>query len=1135
MNERLHQLKLNNIRKSKGQVAVVILLVITLALVIYAVTMNLGRVSQSKTIVTVASNSAASLLASQMASYGQKLFKETMGGRFKICSTNWLGILGMIIGIILVIITAPAGGAGGWAYFLAIAGLALSTVSLVLNLTVIQPGLTSMWNKMIQDMDTKDSFLEQALQTALFKAVDDPVQVPDIFDLDNDTMFGKSHGVYNDHVSRLGIYYDKRLKDGLRLRDIRFMQDFLFGLRNLVYGAENPAARTFALTDPGEGIGECAYHHINNPNIPSVCNPCCQPHQAPNMYYNPSDPSCNPASVVFDPMNLACLPYVRMTPEGCDCFHNGTCASMDEQVGTAMSCWNPDVSPFMTGWYPPPLPFVYDRHYQNRQNTFRSFLENFGQDDGHQYYHKERLPETALNQEYASGRKFYSERTGVFRLLHDLKDGGMNLNQLNPAAYWDTTGEHCYWYDQKWGWTCLGRDRGTYKKEVYLQPMLLPYKPKVGNRASELRYQTNPFVDGTRFNLAGKPPLAPDAILNFDDIEAGMPFKLFADESACAHQSPANGYWKRGADEFCSERAEYPYNVGDCGKFNIDWRTKCWDGGVSVDCECNEIPVHRRNLWRDDAIDDIGMQIRQFVDIAKELLDEPNIRGLVNDFEHWYEDLAVWIETRNAPGKFISARNCFKCRAEPNQRVNILQDIGNRMHDLAVGLIAYAQKPFHGNAWCQGTIAEIITCLQKNVEGVDPATGLARPVGSNKGNDYRYEQCGKTCSATCANLPQSLVPGFNPAGYVHRGNDATIQRYLNCLDNKSAVGCPVPDDACDAGSIRRPWRAGNSCYDALADILAAINPSCDLRAGNPWIKNANGSFSPNTSVLGLSEDGGTGWLFKARHSALEAKNQVAKFRQRFYFLSRVNMFLWESISTLIQGRDQIKAFLTGPAATLIAKRRELRDFGGSDLSRHIIYGWQSEPTEGRKNLPDGHHLKDEGYWHIVKVEAGLPQRCIGSCATDENPDELWPRVRTYTRNLGLTRCYEMQHLTGVVKVRVIRWDEDQDRSILSFPNKVPIWISRNHHPDRSDVPDVKNKPHHIMSKCPPLVDHENKGPDGIYRGAFMTDMKDSNRECWLFANEVLANGVMTETCARYYAGNDVGGFTFEFIQCPGGW
>ncbi|MBZ0166099.1 MAG: hypothetical protein K8I00_04770, partial [Candidatus Omnitrophica bacterium] len=65
---------LNKLQKSKkGQIAVVILLIVAFALIFFAASLNLGRIGQNKIYTQVGAAQGASALASAMASYGQSL------------------------------------------------------------------------------------------------------------------------------------------------------------------------------------------------------------------------------------------------------------------------------------------------------------------------------------------------------------------------------------------------------------------------------------------------------------------------------------------------------------------------------------------------------------------------------------------------------------------------------------------------------------------------------------------------------------------------------------------------------------------------------------------------------------------------------------------------------------------------------------------------------------------------------------------------------------------------------------------------------------------------------------------------------------------------------------------------------
>jgi len=183
--------KASSLASNSGQVAIVLMLVIAVALIFYAASLNVGRSGQTKTVITIASNTGAAMLASHMSSYGQSLFKQTLGGKVKICSST--GILGMIISFIIVVIvtyltwgtgTAPA---VALMNTLAIIGLALNFLASVIQVAIIQPGITSAWNKMTaQLLSREDRFLEQGIRIGLQNAVTDQAKVPDLHDFDID-------------------------------------------------------------------------------------------------------------------------------------------------------------------------------------------------------------------------------------------------------------------------------------------------------------------------------------------------------------------------------------------------------------------------------------------------------------------------------------------------------------------------------------------------------------------------------------------------------------------------------------------------------------------------------------------------------------------------------------------------------------------------------------------------------------------------------------------------------------------------------------------------------------------------------------------------------------------------------------
>jgi hypothetical protein len=262
---------------------------------------------------------------------------------------------------------------------------------------------------------------------------------------------------------------------------------------------------------------------------------------------------------------------------------------------------------------------------------------------------------------------------------------------------------------------------------------------------------------------------------------------------------------------------------------------------------------------------------------------------------------------------------------------------------------------------------------------------------------------------------------------------------------------------------------------------------------------------------------GGGFFDLIYQSIPEAENQAAKFTHRVRFLqARVNEVNY-IIGIFNQAITQLSNFLNGPAAALIQERI---NFSGEELPYQVIYGWQGDPPP---NNPAG-----VGLWHIVKVEARIPERCDNACDPSQTQPQGWPRMRSYKRNLGTQRCYELVDTDGVVKTRVIRYDENRPSNPLFFPSGIRIWDFRSH-PDRS----VGNTAANLDSTCPPM-------PGAAYQGAFIVNRPgwsaanpSDTAACWNRVDTLLLNyGVASETCAKYYLhGGAREGFDFRFVPC----
>ncbi|MBN2097057.1 MAG: hypothetical protein JW714_01110 [Candidatus Omnitrophica bacterium] len=86
-----------------GQVATLITLAIAVIFLFVAVTLNVSKVSQRRTVVGNAADGAALLYASGVGSYANKLSQEYLDGKKEKCETNIMGILMLGVAVIMAV------------------------------------------------------------------------------------------------------------------------------------------------------------------------------------------------------------------------------------------------------------------------------------------------------------------------------------------------------------------------------------------------------------------------------------------------------------------------------------------------------------------------------------------------------------------------------------------------------------------------------------------------------------------------------------------------------------------------------------------------------------------------------------------------------------------------------------------------------------------------------------------------------------------------------------------------------------------------------------------------------------------------------------------------------------------------
>ena len=184
-----------------GQTALIMILLTAAALIFLAITLNWGRVAQTKSLLSIAADESAALLASEAASYGeaQKQTNLVDQNQLQGPTGTFLDLILLIIAIIVAVVTFGVG--TPFLSFIAVASVALAAVNLVLQVVVVQPMISSMWNSLQKDQPIQQQFYEQGVSTALQNSVGDQVNVTDYLDWNENGSFGfNSTGQPNDLV-----------------------------------------------------------------------------------------------------------------------------------------------------------------------------------------------------------------------------------------------------------------------------------------------------------------------------------------------------------------------------------------------------------------------------------------------------------------------------------------------------------------------------------------------------------------------------------------------------------------------------------------------------------------------------------------------------------------------------------------------------------------------------------------------------------------------------------------------------------------------------------------------------------------------------------------------------------------------
>lgn len=1149
INQLFHRFGKGNAKSSRrngGQVAVVLIFIIAIALIMYSASLNWAKVAQYKALVTIASNTAASGMASFIASYGENRAQTQLGGLREVCMKSMLLNLILLILVIVVgsMLVLSLGGAiinSGMSFFVAL--LISVAIPWTLQTFVVDPGLTRLWNKMQSNLPLSGQVIEGAIQEGLTTAATDTEVISDHFDYDVDGLWVDQRGLSNsnertDKIGRLTFYYTKRL---LSYATPKYPEIAAFqgGLSEFLY--DNPFAKAdkdrdfFGLFDPG-----CT---------------STTPGSTPNPY---CDSCCVPAT------------------------YNG-------KVLRPASCTAAQVAACGSGDYPvTSYQWQYDPVYENYANSFYSFREQLGIDDENaQFVRNSTDPNppppqtTAISQgilgvfrkEDSTGFYPADQRKGIFPFFWQMskwppavatnvagirvlpRTDTVVMMTANPATCTLTSCPNTFVAQPNQCAISVGTDPVTnlprtngfwwkpgadqYCSNVYPYDDCISF---VGNCA-------NQYVGGNPPNCgciaSNDPTLWHDD--NVDNLVYGLKqFLVFS-----------LNFLKTDPEDLGKDfNSWYPdlamWIAPKCTGAQKDW---CYSGPTD-----GTLIVWRNMVgaWLD--LFDTWLYKTAFVDNNSWCM--PTLATARNTFT--YKELSSMpsqgeYASRSTNNLTIARTGTINLKIAanlsyvPDQSVSITSTANTANYmvgtvvsynsvagDLSVKLnyshgsgsfaswnVSNAAKDRNGAnipaIW--GDTEDVIACLNYNLDNVAKLTACK--------THCTQQPTAFTCNAKyCLNLPRSVVDLRNSSANAAENTAyQTAQRLQDCLTSRCKTSTGATLSVCQGlpGVTQAPnctnFSPGNPFYDAIRierDRQFDLSNYCEPTTA-PTTKfqdNIDAAITAGEAQEPIFNDRVVD-LTDLRNGALSARSALLGF------YDNLNKFLAPCRPGVPLGVGCEDCSAGGPAANIIcARQRSLLDNG---LPNFVIYGWKSKPVAGRGALGTA---PEEGYWHLVRVEAFAPQRCWNRCGTDTLP---FVKTRVFWQTITKVRCYTLVETDGQTISRVTRWDEDHDSPGARLANGQLLWKFRFGQPGMSPV--TIGNTLNVDCKHPKAFD-TGLSPESIavINNGFMInrnpiDDPTVRPTCYNLVQSLLDRGVQTTTCARYYYDDAINHMNLKFTKC----
>jgi len=1099
----------------KGQVALILILIIAIAFIFFAVTLNLGKMSQKKTIVTVAANTSASLMGSLFAGYAESLYQQ-LGGEDK-CEddltvgkiTTFAAALAGLFVVFFSIITANPHGIYLTLSIIALAGASAATF---IELVYVNPAVMDLLNNMFQTWPKQDEFLERGILQALQSTVTDRRTLIDYWDLN-------MNGAMTDGVSRFSYLYTKERvqKATPYVGNICLMQQFMEVVGQFLYKSywDSPldCQGATSLVDDNWGIWDpVSCEETDNTH------PCCAP-VAPSLSAGVPRPGNCSVTAEGDRSIDSSSPCANASIPARPAYCNAYCSGE--------KCEDPAK--------PNPCPYIqadgrsciYDPYYEDvTAGSFSSFREWLGHDDENNLLcgdYKDSTPPRCCNGAFScpltppaspTGFRSADARGLLFKTLWKLSNVSLdfNLTDINNNP------ELCYWCNSSVsGCSGLG-----------------------GFSGSGCLNSLDITVDG--INLDDQI----DAIT--DEISSGGR-RLLQPVDVCPNfvttSTTRVERWKKGADQFCS--AKYPYHLNCPGKDCLSTCSTCWDFNVE--------PEQLTCLIGGESSPGSGEPCCKVLSCPEPTPSSDGCERCASSTTQYpYPETGTLCLVAGCPS-FCSGgcigRNQISCLTDsqcttPKARYWHDDEFDDLVYGLG-GFIEWAKSVLKQDKY---TLATTILSWYPQTEywiyseGTDICSDSAkkgrlttwycnmkewkRLLDEWRGRGFFDDD--DTCVSTWCN--EYRHPNDAPA-YP----DVFVDPSIGCFLWTNPPIVPLMETP-PAGSGILNWTTGTPGWTATMDgVLECLD----------WF-----SQDSNFSTVTLSPTYYTPSQIAMVKPFTITSNDHDKFDYRYDFINSLNDDVRRLSSELGTQIAAFENFIENPIWPELAKEWErIKDPPNKALPGMVIYGWRDDPDPKQPSEP--------GLWHLVKVESRVPGRCDDHCSRQSpgreghryNHDPKLPWVKAWSNDTGtkdyLTLgdafnlfgdCDEHSDYAnrdqtcfqgGTVKTRVTRWDQTKTHNALSFANKVPIW---NFMYGRYGIGDQQVDINYLNNSCR-MRDDEH----GVELDAFIAnDLPSDPADCRGAANRLLSTGIMSQSCAEYFFrdwNDNAGGrgFNVKFVPC----